>query len=186
MTHSTSIDSELLTRLLARCALGDRPAFTELYRLSAPKLFGLALRILKTRALAEEALQEAFVRVWRHAAEYRPDRGQAFTWMASILRHHSLDLIRRSGREMQADDTLFAAVPDERAEPALAWSQAREAQALRNCLQTLEADQRQSLLLAYYDGMTHVELAARLRQPLGTVKSWIRRGLERLRRCLEQ
>lgn len=179
-------DPERLAQLLARCALGDRPAFTQLYQLSAPKLFGLALRILKTRALAEEALQETFVRIWRHAVDYRPDRGQAFTWMATILRHHALDLLRRRRHEVAVDDAVVAAVADDGPEPALAWSQSREAQALRDCLQALEANQRQSLLLAYFDGMTHAQLATRLRQPLGTVKSWVRRGLERLRRCLER
>lgn len=186
MTNTPAFDPELLAQLLARCALGERQAFAELYRLAAPKLFGLALRILKTRALAEEALQETFVRIWRHAADYRPDRGQAFTWMATILRHHALDLLRRQRREVLVDDAVFAAVADDGPEPALVWSQSREAQALRDCLQTLEANQRQSLLLAYFDGMTHAQLATRLRQPLGTVKSWVRRGLERLRRCLEQ
>lgn len=186
MATTPAVDSQLLAQLLARCALGDRRAFTELYRLSAPKLFGLALRILKTRALAEEALQETFVRIWRHAVDYRPDRGQAFTWMATILRHHALDVLRRQRHEVTVDDAVVAAVPDDGPEPALAWSQSREAQALRDCLQTLEGNQRQSLLLAYFDGMTHAQLAARLRQPLGTVKSWVRRGLERLRRCLER
>lgn len=186
MTNPTSIDSDPRAKLLARCALGDRAAFDELYRLSAPKLFGLALRIVKTRPLAEEVVQEAFVRVWYRAGDYRPERGAPGAWMGTILRHYALDVLRRRRHELPADDTLLAAIADDAAPPDLAWSQTREAQLLRDCLQTLDSDQQQSLLLAYYEGMTHAELAGRLRQPLGTVKSWIRRGLERLRRCLER
>jgi len=176
-----------LPKLLARCARGDQAAFARLYESAAPKLFALAMRILRRGEWAEEALQEGFFNIWRHAGEYRPDKGAAMTWMASIVRHQALDLLRRTRREISAGEELDQELrPDSGPGLLERLLQTSEARALRLCLEQLEVQQRQSIILAYFHGYTHQELARHMNAPLGTVKTWIRRGMERLRRCLEQ
>ncbi|MBI4639602.1 MAG: sigma-70 family RNA polymerase sigma factor [Candidatus Tectomicrobia bacterium] len=176
-----------LPQLLARCARGDQAAFSRLYQSSAPKLFALAIRILRREDWAEEALQEGFLNIWRYASEYRSDKGTAMTWMASIVRHQALDLLRRTRRETSTSEEPARELQSDPGPGLLEQLlQTSEARALRSCLEQLEAQQRQSIMLAYFHGYTHQELAHQMNAPLGTVKTWIRRGLERLRRCLEQ
>ncbi|HUS23814.1 MAG TPA: sigma-70 family RNA polymerase sigma factor [Candidatus Binatia bacterium] len=164
--------------LLARVARRDRAAFEELYRRTAPHLFGVAVRILGQRALAEEALQDAFVQVWQKAGEFRPERAQASTWMSSLVRYRALDALRRTGRETPLDSVPEAALPritlDPQTEPAL-----------ERCLGQLPAEPRTCIALAFVEGCSHPEVAQRVGKPLGTVKSWIRRGLAQLKDCLE-
>ncbi|MDX9766276.1 MAG: sigma-70 family RNA polymerase sigma factor [Ectothiorhodospiraceae bacterium] len=181
-----------LHALLAASALGDRAAFARLYRATAPKLFPLALRILKSRGLAEECLQDAYVKVWQHAADYRPQVAAPLTWMVSILRNRALDLLRRNRREQVLDDPeqlvplldLIQQRDGDPNEPATGLDEP-DRRALLACLEVLREDQRQGLLLAYFEGLTHAEVAARMNIALGTIKSWIRRGLEQLKRCLD-
>jgi RNA polymerase sigma-70 factor, ECF subfamily len=171
--------------LLRRVAAGDRTAFAELYRLTAPKLFPVALRITQRRDLAEEVLQESFVAIWNQSASYDPVKGVPIVWMTTIVRHRAIDQRRRRANLADAtagsDDALLALVADERDRA----DRGAELAALQRCLDTLEAQPRQAILLAYLHGYTHDELARRLATPVGTVKSWIRRGLERLKRCLD-
>jgi RNA polymerase sigma-70 factor (ECF subfamily) len=176
--------AQALEHLIARSALGDRGAFRELYRAAAPKLFGVALRILRREDWAEEVLQECFVSFWRHAPDYNASRAAPMTWMTSIVRNRCLDWLRRPNPEPLAEEALEALESDNPGPLAL-LEQGRDSAALARCLRALEARQRQAIALAFFDGLSHAELAQHLRQPLGTVKTWVRRGLARLRSCLE-
>jgi len=177
----SSVDDQTLMGLLAACTLGDRRAFARLYACASPSLYAIVLRLLRRRDWAEEALQDAFVQIWERAADYRPDKGRPLTWMASIARYRAIDFIRSEGRHRSehGDETL-ALLADERARQVLGGAR------LEECLNELESGQRQCILLSYCEGYSHHELAERLATPLGTVKTWIRRGLQRLKRCLEQ
>jgi RNA polymerase sigma-70 factor, ECF subfamily len=172
--------------LLQACGRGDRGALRQLYALAAPQLFGLALRILRSRELAEDAVQDSFVIVWRHAYSFDPGRGAAMAWLASIVRNQCFDLLRRRRRESPLDDRLMQGWEDPAPNPADLTALSRDAERLRRCLDELEESPRQSLLLAYYEGMTFEQVATRLGAPLGTVKSWIRRSLIRLKDCMER
>jgi RNA polymerase sigma-70 factor (ECF subfamily) len=179
-------DAGVLGALLARCALRDQQACAELYRLSSSKLFGVALRIVRRQDWAEEVLQESFVNIWNHASEYVADRSAPMTWMTSIVRNRALDWARRPRHEDTSEDydLIIDSVRDDAPGPLDLLARSADGAALARCLQQLEAAQRQSITLAFQHGLSHAELAAHLREPLGTVKTWIRRGLERLRACL--
>jgi RNA polymerase sigma-70 factor (ECF subfamily) len=160
-----------------------------LYRLVAPKLFGLALSILRREDWAEEVLQESFFTIWLHAADYNPEKGSVLTWMANIVRNRALDVRRRTQHETAIepedpgrDEGLWS---DSGVSPRRSLTQTAEAQALLDCLEHLQAQQQQSILLVYFHGFTHAELAQQMETPLGTVKTWIRRGLEQIRKCLD-
>jgi len=174
-----------LVGLLGDCGRGDRDAFERLYRASSAKLYGVAVRILRREDWAEEVLQDCYVSIWTHAPEYRPGLAAPMTWMTSIVRNRCLDWLRRPRPEVPDEDgsaTEQAESAD--AGPLALLESSTEAGALARCLATLEARQRQAIALAFYDGLSHSELAHHLRQPLGTVKTWVRRGLLRLKDCL--
>jgi RNA polymerase sigma-70 factor, ECF subfamily len=173
-----------LAGLLAKSALGDRAAFAELYRASSSKLFAVSLRIVRERPLAEEVLQDSFVSIWKHAADYAQAKSAPTTWMTAIVRNRSLDIVRRTREEPDIDDALAAVLADEGAVPAAQAEARAHAHSVRQCLEELDAEQRQTIALAFFHGLTHSELAAHLRRPLGTVKTHVRRGLAKLRDCL--
>lgn len=181
-----------LVDLLHACAQGRQAAFQELYGQVSPQLFSILLRILKRKDLAEEALQDALLSVWRNAGSYSAEKGAPMTWLVSICRYRALDMLRREWREVSLEPALDAAedetaetagLADVAADPELI-SKAEE-RALEECMRRLNDGQQTSLRLAYVDGCTHEEIAARIKSPIGTVKSWVRRGLESLKRCLE-
>jgi RNA polymerase sigma-70 factor, ECF subfamily len=176
--------TERLAELLARSALRDRTAFKNLYDATRSKLFAVSLRIVRERALAEEVLQDSFVSIWNHAADYARAKSAPLTWMTAIVRNRSLDVVRRSREEPDVDEVLTANLVDESASPALDAETRAEAHTIRDCLQELEAEQRQSIALAFFHGLSHSELADHMRRPLGTVKTHIRRGLLKLKDCL--
>lgn len=178
------IDTELLSQLLADCAKGNRRAFETLYRTSSARLHGVALRCVGRRELAEEVVQESFVRIWNNASRYDARLAAPMTWMVNITRHLAIDLLRRR-HEVPLDDQQLEALSDDAPSAHEQLNQAREAAALNRCLEDLEGMQRQSILTAYFHGLSNADLALQLSAPLGSVKSWIRRGMERLRRCLE-
>lgn len=185
-----SADADELQTLIARVALGDARAFHRLYEVCAPALLGVALRILSRRDRAEDALQEAFVKVWQRADSYSATAGSPRTWLTSIVRHQALDLLRSDRRRDTAstDDETYAALadpPDERPDPLALLERALDALRLHDCFEVVPEAQRRCLALAYYHGLSHTELAARLQAPIGSVKVWLRRGLDRLRRCLD-
>ena len=175
---------ERLAALLSRAALRDRAAFAELYQATKSKLFGVSLRIVRERPLAEEVLQDSFVSIWNHASDYARAKSAPLTWMTAIVRNRSLDVVRRAREEPDIDDELTTSLADESAAPARDVEAAATAHSIRDCLAELEAEQRQTVALAFFHGLTHSELAAHLRRPLGTVKTHIRRGLLRIRDCL--
>jgi RNA polymerase sigma-70 factor (ECF subfamily) len=175
-----------LAELLVRCALRDQQAFAALYRESSAKLFGVAVRILRRNDWAEDVLQESYINIWNHAADYTTGKSAPLTWMTSIVRNRSLDWLRRpqlesGGEEYEIAVEMWADGSDG---PLEQVSAAADAAALARCLRTLDQSQRQSIALAFYHGLSHSELAAHLKQPLGTVKTWVRRGMDKLKICL--
>jgi len=169
--------------LIAAIAGGDRAALRALYAAESRRLYGLALAILRDPAAAADAVQDAFLRIWRHAGRYDPARGEAGAWLAAVTRHVALDLARARGRETPTDDPTLGDAPVED-DPVARLDGAADAVRLRDCLGRLEEKNRRSILLAFVDGLSHSQIAARLDMPLGTVKAWIRRGLLSLRECL--
>lgn len=179
------IDNETLKNLLRRCAENDRKALEALYRLTAAKLFGVALRIVKRRDWAEDILQECYVNIWQHAMDYRAPMSAPMTWMTSIVRHRCLDWLRRPQRETaELGDEFLTQWADEAVGPLGQLLMADDSRRLAGCMKNLESGARQAIALAFLEGLSHQEAATQLHQPLGTVKSWIRRGLDKLRRCL--
>ena len=183
-------DSAQLQKDLARVALGDRSAFARVYQATSAHLFAVALRILNRRDLAEDVLQESFVSVWKHAGGYQASTGEPMTWLISIVRNKALDVVRSASARHETPSKLntdgeSADIPDERPTPLQLLTQATDSLAIRGCMEALDASHRQCLALAYYHGMSHSQVAAHMRAPLGSVKAWVRRGLERLKACME-
>jgi len=184
-----------LAHWLARVALGDRAAFRCLYDAVGGRLLGVILRIHRDRAQAEDLLQEVFVKIWGAAASYDAQRAQPMTWLMAIARNRSIDSLRRRQVEPvwvstpgsdDGRDELLDSLPSDTPGPQDLLERALQDGAVRACLGGLRSEQQQSLALAFYDGLTHTEMALHLGQPLGTVKSWLRRGLQALRGCLER
>lgn len=183
----------LLADLLSRTAMADQQAFAELYRRTSSHLFGVALRIVREGPTAEEILQEAFVNVWHHAGSYVAARSQPLTWLTAVVRNRCLDHVRRReldtvamSRSDDEGDDRDLDFPSNDPSPADLLMAGADAQSVRDCVETLEGGARQAIALAFFQGLTHAELADHLRQPLGTVKSWVRRGLEKLKGCLDR
>jgi RNA polymerase sigma factor (sigma-70 family) len=180
-----------LAALLSRIALGDQRAFADLYRQAGAHLYGVALRIVRDGPLAEEILQEAFVSVWHHAGTYDAAKSQPITWLTSIVRNRCLDQLRKRDLDTvtlsrDAEDISPAwDAPSDGPTPIELLLAGADARAVRDCIDGLDAGPKQAIALAFFQGLSHGELAAHLREPLGTVKSWVRRGLERLRGCLD-
>lgn len=182
------LSAEQLADLLARSALGDRQGFEQLYHATSPQLFGLILRIVKNQDIAAEILQESYIKIWNKAGDFRADVAQPMTWMGTVARNQAIDTLRRSANQplpgSPVDDLQW--LPDDSPGPdELANMQQRSAD-LQACLKQLDEMQQKALLLAYFRGLTHEELAKKLDRPLGTIKSWLRRGLQSLKQCLEQ
>lgn len=186
-------DQDRLRTLLRDTARRDAHAFRALYDTTAPKLFGFALRVLHKRELAEEALQDGFVAIWHAAASYESDLAAPMTWMATIVRNKALDVRRRLGDadtvEIDADAfdrEVVEALAATGNGPAEALQCSADALALAHCMATLERRQQQAIGLAFFHDLTHGEVAQQLALPLGTVKTWIRRGLDKLKTCLQR
>ena len=180
-----------LYRLLAAVAMQDRQAFRTLYDVASPQLFGFALRVLHREDLAEEAVRDAFVSIWHAAPGYQMHLAPPLTWMVTIVRNKALHIRRRTHADADTGDgrlDIEAAdgLVDPSSGPADPAQLSRDARALARCMETLASRQRQAIGMAYLHGLSHDEVAARLDLPVGTVKTWIRRGLVRLRDCLEQ
>lgn len=175
-----------LSELLAATARGDRQAFAELYQITHSRLYAIALALLRQPDAAEDIVQETYLAIWRTAGQYQAGRAPALVWLMAIVRHRAIELLRQRRRraleifaEPLAEDALQ--VPDPGQSPGVDHL----AHAIQECLRRLSADQSQAIALAFFHGLSHEELAARLKTPLGTVKSWVRRGLSQLKGCLE-
>ncbi len=187
MGESVSSESDPeVARLLAACARQDRQAFQRLYERTAPQLLASLMRILRNRALAEDALQDVFVQVWGRAGQFESGRGSAWGWLFAISRYRAIDLKRRESRMVAEPYAEIDEIPaeDELQETLSALGQ-RATQALSTCLAALQPRQRDCIVRAYQGGLTQAEVASEIGEPLGSVKSWIRRGLAALKRCLE-
>jgi RNA polymerase sigma factor (sigma-70 family) len=183
-----SPDTQLIA-LLDRVALADESALRELYDLTSSKLYGVAVRVVSNRGWAEDVLQEAFLNIWRIAADYKATLSPPMAWMALVVRSRGLDFLRRrtTGRAdtmQELDDMISDTVEGDSPNPLDTTLASQQARALHDCLAQLEHKQREVVSLAYLRDLSHGELAEQLKLPLGTVKTWIRRGLEQLRGCM--
>ena len=168
---------------LAACAGGDRDALRALYDREARRLMGVTLRIVRQRQVAEEVLQEAFLQIWRAAGTFDPARGSGRGWIYTVVRHRALQEVRKDGREANVAIEDIENLADDR-QSAQADPQSIDAAELERCLARLEPQKRACIVHAFVEGYTHEQIAARLDAPLGTVKSWVRRGLQALKECL--
>lgn len=179
-------EPQKLEELLAKCALGDQVAFAQLYQTAASKLNGIAYRILNSVENANEVLQEAFVQIWNNASQYRADKSEPMTWMASIVRYRAYDRVkfekrRIEGAHYKADIENFDDIESPQKDGVLLCELNQE---LESCLATLDTSQRESILMAYYYGFSREEISSQFNTPVNTIKSWLRRGIERLQQCL--
>ncbi len=177
---------EQLVSLLSLVSRGDRNSFEQLYRLAAPNLYMQLSRILKRDGLADEMLQEVFVKIWAHAGAYQHQRSAPMTWMSSIARNAALDrLDQRDCHELELSIELVEAVVDPNPGPLQICARRNDAHRVNDCLDKLPAALRQPVSLAFYQGLTHRQIADTLQQPLGTVKTRIRRALAMLKDCVK-
>lgn len=183
---SERTESAVLANLLAATARGDRAAFAELYRMTHRRLYAIVLAMLRRQDAAEDILQETYLAVWRTAGQYQSGRAPALIWLMAIARHRAIEYLRQYRRR------TLEALAEPLAEEALQTPDLNQsldiehlAHAIQECLRRLSADQSQAIALAFFYGLSHEELATRLQTPLGTVKSWVRRGLLQLKGCLE-
>ncbi len=188
--------SRELSLWLARAGLGDRVAFGKLYERTSGHLFAVVLRIQRDRGQAEDLLQEVYVSVWKAAASFDAARSQPLTWLTHIARNRAIDSLRRAQAQPRTV-SLSRDEDDDSPDPAEALAsdapgpldllgQAGDRRELNQCLERLTPPQRQSVALAFFDGLSHAEVAAHLCEPLGTVKSWVRRALNTLKGCLDR
>lgn len=174
----------LLSDLLRRVAAGDAQAFRRVYELEVRRLNGVALRITRDPGLARDVLHDAFLEIWRNARQFDPARGKAEVWLLSVVRHRALAVIRRRRRETLGAEPVETA--DDSPDPLARLERSADGEALRRCMEELEPRLQRLLVMAYVEGLSHAQLAARLGLPLGTIKSSIRRSVESLRRCLQR
>ena len=178
-----------LTALLDRVALADELALKELYALTSSKLYGVAVRVVTNREWAEDVLQEAYLNIWKVAGTYKASLSPPMAWMGLLVRSRGLDFLRRrasdrADRMQELDEVISDTVAGDSPNPMDTTQASEQAWALHRCLSQLENRQREVVSLAYLRDLSHSELAEQLRLPLGTVKTWIRRGLDQLRGCM--
>jgi len=179
------VNNRQLAEWLMACTLSDKRAFARLYTATSPKLYGILVALLKNRTDADEALQETYLNIWKNAASYNPERGEPMAWMSNIARFRALDLLRKqTTRRRYEDDYQQTVSHDDR--QLLAIDEHSDGGVLENCIQRLQEQARRCVIMAYCEGYTHEELSHKLDAPIGTVKSWVRRSLKRLRECIHE
>lgn len=176
---------EELVLAMQGVAGGDQAALRTVYDMTSAKLLGTILRIIPTRERAEDVLQDTFIKVWHRAGAFDPALGSPITWLCTVARNTALNAVRSDGRRSEDARDELPEIADVGVTTADDWlCNLEDAAALSRCLDQLQDDQRRSIRMAYFEGLTHSELADRVDVPLGTMKSWIRRGLAGLRGCL--
>lgn len=183
MTDTTQ-QQQYLIELLNRCGQGDRRAFERLYHASCAHLYAQLLRIVRDEGAAQDCLQHVFIRVWHVADQYDATKAKPMTWLSTLARNIGIDWIRRQKPQDSTTDEPLLEALFSNDDPEDDSINAQQHGKLQNCLDTLSSHQRQLMEMAFFQGLTHSELAHTLTQPLGSVKSLIRRGLERLKACL--
>jgi RNA polymerase sigma-70 factor, ECF subfamily len=185
-TDAANGTDDELARLIHACAARDRQALRRLYDLMAGQMLASMVRILRRRALAEEALQDVFVSIWQRAEQFEGGRGPARIWLMAIARHRAIDVLRSERVDLYREADVEQ-LPQPATEGVGDWSSVgRSAAALARCFQELSGEQRRGIELAFVNGYSHADIARVTGEPLGTIKSWIRRGLASLRQCLER
>ena len=175
-----------LSDALARAGRGSRSALAEVYEATSAKLFGICLRILNDRAEAEDALQDIYLNVWRKAGSFDAERASPITWLATLARNRSIDRLRAGGSRRSEPVEAALAIPDPSPDAAAALETAETGRSLAACIEELETQRAEAIRTAFFGGATYADLAERSGVPLGTMKSWVRRGLLQLRECLER
>ena len=188
--NAESPDTQLIA-LIDRVALADESALKELYEMTSSKLYGVAVRVVSNKSWAEDVLQEAYINIWRIAGDYKASLSPPMAWMCLIVRSRGLDFLRRRRSDradtvQELDDVLSDTLEGDSANPMDTALAGEQAWALHQCLSQLDNKQREVVSLAYLRDLSHGELAEQLKLPLGTVKTWIRRGLEQLRGCMSR
>lgn len=173
-----------LVAALSDVARQDRTALRQVYEMTSAKLFGICLRISNDRGAAEDILQDVYVKVWNRAGRFDADRASPITWLCAIARNTAIDWQRSAGRVATAPEDAAYAVADDRMRADEYIEQDQQSAQIHHCLSELEEKQGLAIRAAFFDGLTYADLAARMDVPLGTMKSWVRRGLQRLKLCL--
>ncbi len=180
------MQSNDVANLISRVAMGDRAAFSALYKATSPKLFGICVRILKNRAEAEEALQEIYIKVWQRASTFASASGTPSTWLATIARNHAIDTIRARKPVAEPVEEAFDLSDDSTPTPEQQAVLTDEGRRIDHCMGNLDAVHAKAVRSAYVDGVSYLELAEELKVPLNTVRTWLRRSLLKLRECLQR
>lgn len=175
-----------LARLMMRVAKRDRAAFAELYSATSAKLYGVTLRILNQREIADEVLQEVYVKIWERAGDFDAAQGSPISWMAAIARNRALDELRRKRSFVQDSAAEVLEVPDPAILPSEAAERSEDYRRVERCLDRLEPDRRDMVRLAYLEGWSREQLSIRFDAPVATIKTWLHRSLIKLRDCLGQ
>lgn len=173
-----------LSDLLAATARGDRAAFGALYTATRAKLYGVVLRILRRHDLADEVLQETYLKIWGSAGSFDPTRASPITWMVTIARNRAIDLVRKRSEASLEEEPEAMDVAAELPNPLAARELSEDMARLMTCIGALDADRKQMVLLAYYNGLSREQLAAKFEKPVNTIKTWLRRSLIEIRECL--
>lgn len=182
--EGTRLERKHLIAALARVAAQDRAALREVYDRTAPKLFGVCLRISQNREAAEDILQDVYIKIWNRAGRFDATQASPITWLCAIARNAAIDWRRANGGPVLVTEDHAADVADTSETAAERIEAAQDRARIFDCLGALEAKQGKAIRLAFFDGFTYAQLADRMKVPLGTMKSWVRRGLLQLRECL--
>ena len=173
-----------LVRLLAAVGQGDRAAFEQLYTSTRAKLYGVVLRILRRHDLADEVMQETYLKIWGSADKFNPAIASPITWMVTIARNRAIDVVRKRGEISLEEEPEAMEVAADTPDPLAAREMTEELKRLLACVGRLEPDRQKLVLLAYYNGFSRDQLAAKLDKPVNTIKTWLRRSLIEIRECL--
>jgi RNA polymerase sigma-70 factor (ECF subfamily) len=173
-----------LVWLLAAVAKGDRPAFERLYAATRAKLYGVVLRILRRHDLADEVMQETYLKIWNSAGQFDPALSSPITWMVAIARNRAIDLVRKKTEVSIDEDPAVLEIAADTPDPLARREMTEELRRLLACMGRLDEERRRLVLFAYYDGWSREQLAAKFDKPVNTVKTWLRRALMEIRECL--